>query len=223
VFALDLGRSATAWLDRADAELARAAAIDPTLESMLEGRADAARIRSEDALVTGVDPQAAWASSRAAFDDGMRVNPEEFFVIVYRAEAELAEAAWMLAHARSPANSLAGTERLLARAIALDDKRSRPFLDTARLQLVRARWQHQPAAIAAGLAAVDRALALDPDTPEALALRGALELVAAEADPARRAEHASRGRDQLAEAIRRNRWLDREFGPLLREATATSR
>src|SRR5262249_36567784 len=67
-----------------------------------------------------------------------------------------------------------------------------------------------------GLSRVDKALAIHPDEPEALALRGALTALTA------RRETAARAAADLDTAIRLNPLLQREYGPVLDQARKLS-
>jgi len=104
----------------------------------------------------------------------------EAWELVQRAE-QIKEEALPLYDPDNPSgveSQLDRADTLLARAASLDPGWSEPPVRRARLALERALWRRQPERwIQTGLGHVTRALALRPDDPEGLEVRGTLRLV----------------------------------------------
>ena len=74
-------------------------------------------------------------------------------------------------------------------------------------------------AIANGLRMVQKTLGFDAENADAHAIQGALYLLKAreERNPAQRANAAGMAKSSLDRALKINRWLELEYGPLLKE------
>jgi serine/threonine-protein kinase len=132
------------------------------------------------------------------------------------AEARLAllEADWRSSRHLDEGDALAGAQRALEEALRIDPRDAETQVlsaETHRHLAARRRRQGQPLAsdLAAGLAAVEKVLAQDPKNARALAVRGRLLIDQGHRDEARRS---------LEEAIVVNRFLAREYEPVLEDA-----
>jgi len=152
----------------------------------------------------GLDPARALSDGLATVTATLKANPALAAAHARRAELLLVRAEWRLDRGRSPQRDLDEAERALEAADEINGADAAVPTSRAILWRLRAAWlRHADAdadeAIAAGLAAVDRALALDPRCAAAMAERAALESLAGRHDAARTAAAEAQRLDPLVE------------------------
>ncbi|WP_437635915.1 protein kinase domain-containing protein [Sorangium sp. So ce854] len=194
----------------------------------LEAQQGAALARAESArwaLSRGGDPAEALRAARGEMERIVASRPRNAEALLALGGIDLIAARWAASRGRIPAAPLDAAERSLLRAVEANDGDARIFAALAEVHRLRAALaapgpRDARAEVEAGLALVDRALAIDPVFPSASAEQGALLLLKAKAerDRALRLELARRAADVLARALEDNPLLAREHGPLLGEA-----
>jgi serine/threonine-protein kinase len=143
----------------------------------------------------------------------------------YLGELELAAARAQMAQGRDPSAAFAAADAATRRVLAADGTNA----DVQRAYAAVQRWQAdwlvhngRPADVILreGLAAAARAEKLTPDVAESFATEGALHLIAARAArvASERVRAADQARAALEKALTINRFLSREYRPLLDEA-----
>jgi serine/threonine-protein kinase len=152
------------------------------------------------------DPTADLDEARRLITPAVEERPmAELFDLL--ALTEIAAARWAAKKGRDPAAALARAEAAVAKAHHVDDHDSNVFLIEAHLERTRAELTPAKARIAAGLAAADRCLQLNPRFVEARAEKAALQLLSGKDGDAARAA--------LKAALQENPLLEHRFAPLL--------
>ncbi|WP_437953806.1 protein kinase [Sorangium sp. So ce296] len=177
------------------------------------------------ALDRGEDPAAALRAARGAVERVLSARPASAGALLALGQVDLLAARWFASRGRSPAPPLDAAERALLRALGSSDRNARIFGALAEVHRLRATSAAPSlvdarAEVEAGLAMIDRALAIDPALPAASAEQGALLLLKAKAEPepAPRRELSLRAGSVIERALRDNPLLGREYAPLLDEA-----
>ncbi len=204
-YEISLGLDPSESVSRAVRALQRALAINPNAASSWNNLGNAYLTLGDDRLARGEDPRSALEQAGRAYRRALEVNPEYGYAFYNLAFTERSLGEYELAAGRDPSEALASATRDLERAARLNPADADGFVELARIELLRARWARRAggaggagAAVARGLAAGDRALRLNPRSAEALAVRGALGLVAARlaaAGPERRTRAARAAAD----------------------------
>lgn len=229
-----LARDPSADLAAAAGSYRRAIELDPGYASPHRNQAAALLVAASFRLASGASAGAQLAAARAAIDRALRLDPSAEALMVL-SKVELAGARDALARGR-PAQAY------FSRAAAALDRAEQRGATSVTALLARAelcRWRAAArvsggGAAAAGeqdpgeagtilrdgLAAADRALALDPSSARAAALGGFCHLLAARAerDPARRRAAAERARGAFARALELNPLLPRDVRDAAGEA-----
>ncbi len=172
-----------------------------------------------------LDPTEAVAEGRRASDRSLALNPNDGEVLASRADLALVAARWARTRGRSPAPDLAAADRDLARALDINSQDPKTWIILAGAEQIRAedalaRGANADAAntaIAKGLNAARRALAINPKNAEAELQRGAHLLLAARAsrDPAVQQKKTEEARRALARAVELDPLQKREVEALL--------
>lgn len=177
------------------------------------------------ALDRGADPTASLRAARGAMDRALAAKPRDARALLALGHIDLLSARWLASRGRSPAPPLDAAERSLLRALEVNERNARIFGALAEVHRLRAaalgpRPLDVRAEVEAGLALIDRALAIDPALPSASAEQGALLLLKAKAEPepATRRDLARHAGERIERALRDDPLLAREYAPFLDEA-----
>lgn len=220
----DRGGDPRPGLERATQSFQKAIARNPKHALAFANLGIVQIVRAGYEVDHGLDPGPSLTEARSAWQSASSLNPSlAAWASVFRGQSELLAARWALREGRSPEPHFAEAQALLARSSEVQEAEA--YEAAADLCRWQADWRLQrrrPAqdAIRRGLAAVDRALSLDPKASRAVALRGALQLLQA------RGSRDARDRDRLARlaatslerSIEMDELLEREFGSVLAEA-----
>jgi serine/threonine-protein kinase len=209
------GRDPGPALSRAFASWDRAAAADPSYGDSHRNAGGAYVRQAEVALERGDEPSELLAKARAELAIAAAKNKTDGPTMWWSAEAERVEALRAIKHGTSPRAALDAAAAWLAKAEAANARDASVFEAKARLAIVDGR----PAEIAAGLAAVDRMVAIEPFRAEAGALRGELLLRSANG----RRELAEQARAAFAAAFDANPLLARRYAASAERAAALAK
>ncbi|HZF55135.1 MAG TPA: protein kinase [Polyangiaceae bacterium] len=161
----------------------------------------------------------------------VELAPKEASTHMLKGRLELVAARSAVAHAQKPDAHFANARAAIDEALRLNPNDAEIYLTAAAL----CRWEaeHQtgiakPKAMTLvdeGLARIEKSLSINPSMPQAIATKGALHLLRAHIAPssADRAEAARLAEAALTEALNKNPFLKREYGPLLDEAQAIAK
>lgn len=193
---------------------AKAHQINPANAPLLDEMATAQLIMARADLQAGRSPTRTLAAAGALLDKGARIEPGLSSAQLHIGIAGLLAARWELSKERSAVELLAGSARSLQRAISLNADDYRAYEVLAEIRLLQAGTMPDGSAGARearvqGLATIDKASSINPQSAVAVALRGALTLgqARAEQDPAKRVELARIAVGSLEEALKRNQLL----------------
>ena len=219
------GLDPTADLDGAIASYLKARELAPGHAVSNVTLGFAAHQKALHLLDRGASPEAALVQGREAVTKALETNPSFALALLKLGDIELAAARWDLREGRSPDAAFARAEAALTKS-----RDALPTFPAAWIALAELHRRRAEAALASrgaprrevalGLAAAEKALALDAGQVDALTARGALLLLAArmEPDPSRRAASAAEALAALEKALALNALVKREVDPLLPEA-----
>jgi serine/threonine-protein kinase len=223
---LKLGRDPSANLDQAIASCKEALRIDPGHAISHSNLGLAYLEQASWKLRGGVDPTEALALSRASLEKSIAIDhyPLTYAVL---GTVDLLGARWAMRQHEDPLKHFDAAATATERALTLLEGKSGEALRVlAEIHRFRAEWLQQEKrpvgpVVKKGLELAARAKAENPDSVETLAIEGALRLVDARDahDPATRAALAKTARASLDEALAKDAFLSREYGPLRDEAT----
>ncbi|WP_438034637.1 protein kinase domain-containing protein [Sorangium sp. So ce204] len=219
------GGSAELSLARSIEAYGAAARLNPDDLEAKQG-AGLARIEAaHGALLRGEDPTAALRAARGAIEPIVAARAQHAGALLALGNIELLSARWAASRGGSPAAALDAAERSLLRALEANGDNPRIFGSLAEVHRQRAALTGPGlldvrSEVEAGLALIERTLAIDPGFPLGRARKGALLLLRAKAERERaaRLDLAQRAGASLDEALRGNPLLAREYAPLLDEA-----
>jgi serine/threonine-protein kinase len=224
---LAVGRDPSRSVELALASSEEALRLTPDDAGARTTRGDALYLRAKHEVSEGRDPAESLTAARRDYHAALAANPS--FTPAHYGLGLVAALQGSRAAARGeePRAALDDAERSFRRALELDPHLAGARVEWARVCLERAQWSSTRAEsvevhVAAGVEQVERALSRNPELAEALALRGALRFALAGAtieDPHGALAEAAR---DLASALSRNPHLEREYGPLRREAAERS-
>jgi serine/threonine-protein kinase len=134
-------------------------------------------------------------------------------------------ARWAMKAGESPTPYFLAAKKGLGRAIELNKEEGQLYQLSAELHRWEAEWlnsQKRSASesISVGLEMTKKTLAIDSTSADAYAVEGALYLLKAEneKDHDARLNLITKGKASLTHALKLNRWLEREYGPVLKKA-----
>jgi serine/threonine-protein kinase len=219
--AFEAGEDPRPFLNRGLDSTRRAARIDARYPSPHENAATSLLLLAEWELGARLDPQASLERARQEAREALRLEASAAnHGILGRIDVVAARAA--LAHRKDPSASLQRAEEALGRALALSPSDPNLLAARAEQRRYRAEWRDSRGErpdddVREGLAAVEKALSVRPNTASFLALRAALFVSRArlEADASSRAEAARSAETAFGEAFRINPRLGREYQPSL--------
>ena len=186
------------------------------------------RLLGQALLERGQDPSPALHEADGWIATSFKLNPNDSDTWLEQARVRLIEARWAERRKQDPGPALNRADEALRRAEAVNPEAPAIYLAEAEVQRQRAEAALARGApprdirdaLHTGLDRLARALAIHPDEPEALALRGDLTARAgrSETDPTRRRETAARAVADLDKALKINPLLQRDYGPVLEQA-----
>ena len=175
-------------------------------------------------LEQGKDPTSLLDQSRASCQKSISVDPSYYEPYTALGSAETLAARWGLKVGESPVRFFTAAHKAYKKSVELNDQEAELYRMMAEMYRWEAEWtqkQKRPAqeAIVNGLQMVQKTLSFDAENADALAIQGTLYLLKAreEEDRSQRANAASMAQSSLDRALKINRWLQREYGPLLKE------
>jgi serine/threonine-protein kinase len=191
---------ATQALQEADAMLRKGLRVAPGHAGSLAnlGRVFAVRIESE--VRTGTDPMPNLAAGEADLGSILAQDSRDRDALQYLGELRAAAAEWKALHHRADKADFEMAASAFTKALEIVPSSVESQLALAHLHLSRARWERTSgkgpmSSLAAGRQILQRVLASRPHLGEALVLKGAFSLEAAELQPAR--ERATLGEEAL--------------------------
>jgi serine/threonine-protein kinase len=194
---------------------------------MLRGRV--ALIEAELRLGRGQSPMAALDVARVCFGKAAVADPRLGQPHRLAGAAATLEARWRAKAGQDPVPAFARARSALEKAVAVSPKDAGGFAAWAErcrwaADWRRSRGQAADAEIAEGLERAERALTLVPSRADAMAARGALQRLQAEAiaNPALRRAAAQGARESLRRALELNAHLRRAWEAEMRRADALS-
>jgi serine/threonine-protein kinase len=212
----------------------------PILRRAIEQSREAARINSELDLAylrlansyralalysvhRGDDPARSIDHARDVIARGLKTNPELASFYAVRGQVEILAARWSMMIGRSPLAELRKASDAFDKAVSLNRRDSDALAGMAELHRWEADWKWKradasDASIAAGLSAIEKALAIDPEVAENVALKGTLLLARSRLKGGREAAAAASA--CLDKALQLNPLLDWEYGKAASEARA---
>ena len=209
-------------LEKAAAAYRKAIALQPNYAYGPYNLAYSQRLLAEALVDRGEDPTPVLQGADAQIAASFKLNPDDSDTWLEQARVRLVAAKWAERQRRDPTAELDHADEALRHAETVNPGAPAIFIEEGRAKRQRAdrelaRGVDPGDTLRLGLDRLGRALAIHPDEPEALALRGALRELAArqETDPARRSEEAAQAAADLEKAIRINPLLQREYGPVL--------
>jgi serine/threonine-protein kinase len=228
-YELKLARDPSAPLEQAIANCKEALRLDPSHAISHSNLGLAYLEQASWKLHAGVDPTEALGLARAALEKSFAIDKYALTQSVM-GSLELLAARWAMRQHQDPLKHFDAATAANERALAQLEGKSEVVLRVlAEIDRFRAEWlqqQKQPAGpvVKKGLELAAKARVENPDSVETVAIEGALYLVdAREArDPATRAALAKKARASLDEALAKDAFLAREYGPLRDEATRLS-
>jgi len=201
---------------RALASFERAIRLDDQIPDFVVGAGRAHTTQAEFLLDRGRSPLAALSEARAFFSKAIQMDSSMSWAYYEMGRADLIAARWTVRQGGNPRQFLASGRIALRKAIELSPTIPDFDVESARLALHQSRWALTAGAepsVEEGIEAVDKALAIDPHSADAQAVRGSLLLVQARRslDPGRRGEIARQAADALEKALSVNQLLRREY------------
>jgi serine/threonine-protein kinase len=163
-------------LDQARAAIERAFAIQRDEVRALRARLAISEIEAALLLQRDADPTPVLARVRSDLQAMGRMAAFESFARVWSCRTELLAARWSLARHGAVAPALARAAAAAARAREIDPADATAWIASAEVEQLRAQADRsaRPAAIAGGLAYIERAIAIDARRTRALQVRDAL-------------------------------------------------
>ncbi|HEV8630401.1 MAG TPA: protein kinase, partial [Thermoanaerobaculia bacterium] len=203
----------------------RALEINPEFPDIHASLGVAAALEAEYLLAVGSDPTPPLRQGRGRFAAELRLNAKSADAYLGSGRLELVAARWALRRGSSPEPAVAVALEAVRRMAAWSAPQAELHLLAAAAQRWRAegmriRGGDIAAETTRGLVEADRALALNPRLAEAMAVKGALELLQARvvAAPGARPAAAESAVGLLQRAFAIDPLLRRDYEPLLAEA-----
>jgi serine/threonine-protein kinase len=229
--ALLTGEDPTGHLTLARESASKAVQLSPTNVEQIQNLARTYWIEAVHLLDRRSDPSGPIERGTAILSDLRKRAPNDALTELLQGKLEIIAARAAIAGGKDPEPSFAAAGASLDKAAALKPKDAE--IDHAAAQLFRYSAEYHAekqkkqaiALIDKGLAKAERSLSINPGMPAVIATSGALHLLRAHIapKPADRALAARRAEAALAEALTKNPFLKREFGPLLEEAQAIAK
>jgi serine/threonine-protein kinase len=213
------GEDPAAELGRAREQLEKASTLDKDYIENVQYFAELHLLRARDALRRGEDPGAALAAMGEALAACRRLASKDATCTLLDARRGLLAADLPAKPGRPDPAALEAAHALAVLAVERNprDADAHQVLAEAELRLASSRSPAQRREhLAAGLAASERGLAVNPNHARLFATRGALLLLEPDGDA--RVEAARRAAEALRLALARNPRLRGELRPLLEEA-----
>lgn len=209
--ALDRRRSPRAAIGQVHQLVERQLRIRPGFEEALRQRGEAELLTALWDMAAGADPRPAFERASRDYQQALAINPNLADTYTLAANLYRWRATWELDRLESgrPATGFPSTAGgAIGQAGARFPMTPERHPDRVQVEIDQ------------GLTMIARSLAINPAAAKALAIRGALELLAARtaADTAEGMKMAHRAQTTLEQALGKNSLLSREFRPLLEEA-----
>ena len=211
-------------LTRAARSYERAIALKPDYSLARYNLGYTWRTLAEALLEQGRDPKPALDPAQSVLEEALGLNPADADVFLEWARADLIAARFNLRQRLDAGPALREAAAHLDRAEALNPEQPDVFFTQAEVARYRAEAatdaRTRAAALREGLDRVGKALAINAGEARYLALEGLFQFRTAqeETDPGRRRAGAKRAAASLQEALKANPLLEREYGPVLKEA-----
>jgi tetratricopeptide (TPR) repeat protein len=212
-------------LREARAQLRQSLTLDPSMAFAYHNLALCCRTEGRYLVDHDRDPSAVLERGRREARAAVAGNKELWDLQLMEGQLDLIAVEWALEHGGPVEFFLTGFGRRLAAAEELNPTAPGIYLHRARVAMLRARWQlsHEgdpTEALATGLLAADRGLAIDATDAEFLLIRGRLLLIEARAagEENARNEAANRAVQALETAESFNPLLEKTCQPLIAEA-----
>jgi len=225
------GEDPTEPLALAREAASKAVQLSPTRVELHHNLLTAHWLEAVQALNNRRDPAPLLAKGNAVLSDLRKLAPRNALSELLQGKLELVGARAAMVNSKDPETHLSAARASLDNATSLNPNDAEIYDATAKLCHYSAehhagkRLQQALDLIDRGLEHVDKSLALNPGMPAAIATKGALHLLRAHIalKPADRAEAARLAEAALTEALNKNPFLKREYGPLLDEAQAIAK
>jgi serine/threonine-protein kinase len=205
-------------LEKAAAHYAKAVALKPDYVYGPYNQAYTQRLIAQALRDRGEEPAPALRAADAFVDASFKLNPDDADTWLERGRIRLIEARWAADRKQDPGPALDQADQALRRAETVNPGAPAIYIAEAQAQRQRAemeiaRGADPRDAVHAGLGHLAKALAIHPDEPEALALRGTLTTFGAPGGT-----DAAQAVADLEKALRLNPLLQREYGTILLQA-----
>jgi serine/threonine-protein kinase len=191
-------------VDRARRAGERCLTLDPRYSSVLDTLARAELALAHHLAEVAIDPREVLASARGYLDRGKTSLPGHLEVWSQSAVAARLEASYLEQHNIEPTSAITTGRAALTEALRLAPDSALSYVETARLDLIEARWaarggQAVAAALARAHANAEKAIALNEKLPDARLMVAEVCLQAATAQ--RSLEVIDRGLKHVREAL----------------------
>jgi serine/threonine-protein kinase len=215
------GQDLQASVQRAVEAYGKAIVINEKYREALAGMARLQRLLGRDALEHGRDPQP-FIDEGFKWTRHVRESAPDHPADLVDGRLAYLQGRWDTTRRRSPAVAFAHAQASFEKALETEGDLADVYADLTEVQWRRIQWQRSQAQpvqqeIARGLITAGKALAINPTFARALGLRGALYLEQASIDAPNRPELRAKGRESLEQALSINRYLTRDYGPLLEQ------
>jgi len=202
-------------LEKAAAHYAKSVELKPDYAYGPYNQAYTQRLLAQALRDRGEDPSPALRAADAFVDASFRLNPDDSDTWLERGRIRLIEARWAADRKQDPGPALDAADQALRRAEAVNSGAPPIYIAEAQAQRRRAeralaQGGDPAAALRTGLGHLAKALAIHPDEPEALALRGTLTALAG--------RDFTQAATDLQKALVLNPLLQREYGTILEQA-----
>jgi tetratricopeptide (TPR) repeat protein len=225
------GADPAASLTLAKEAASTAVRLSPTRVELQHNLVTAHSLDAVHTLHSRRDPTPPLAKGNAVLSDIRKLAPQNALSEMLQGKLDLIAARAAIVSGKDPEPHIEAARAALDKAAALNPRDAEIFHVAA--QLFRHAAEHRAGKqekqaldfINQGLENADKSLSLNPGLPAVIATKGALHLLRAHVapKPADRAEAARLAEAALAEALRANPFLKREFGPLLEEAQSIAK
>jgi eukaryotic-like serine/threonine-protein kinase len=175
------------------------------------------------------DPTSLLEQSRSSLHKSIEIDSANYEPFGYLGRDETLAARWAMKSGKSPAGFFQAGRKSFQKSIELNAEEAGFYQLYADLLRREAEWfqsQKQSAnePISTGLQMIKKALDLDPTAAEGYALEGAFYLLKAEneKDKNTRSDLITKSKASLEHALKLNRWLKKEYQPILDKANQSS-
>lgn len=180
-------------------------------------------------LDLGKDPTSLLGLARASLQKSIEIDPSNYEPYGFLGRVETVAARYAMKTGQSPDRYFQAARKAFKKSIELNEQEAGVFQMMGYLYRWEAEWKQAEKrsaaqSIANGLVSVQKVLSFNAEDPEGFALQGALYLLQAQEqkNPSAQLESARRAQISLKKALKINRWLEREYSPLLKKASSLS-